>query len=304
MKRKSIAIILLTLLILPLISIHAQEITAKIVPSYVEANPGENLDLKLIVGNSGPKEIEVTGLRVYVTSEEVFFLPIRVNLGEYFIPFDDPVKVPSGGQKEIRKTVEVPNIPLFGRFRLRVEVRTTGGSAFTYMRVGLRHSKTSLGVFFLLILLIILILYAAVRLVKGRLSSLGRFNRTISRVDALLSERNKLIELVRKLEEKRREGKIGESEYRKLREEYEESLSKVHEQLEVYRGSIRSMLSNIEEEMSRLRKEANEVKARIEVGDMSKKEGKRVLKEKEKAIRSLEERARILRDRLEKMEVE
>lgn len=304
MRSKLIAAMLLTMLFLPLASMDAQKITAKIVPSYIEAHPGESVELKLAVRNSGQEKINVTGLRVYVTSEEVFFLPISADLGEYFIPFDEPVEVPPGGEKEIHKIVEIPNIPLFGRFRLRVEVKTTGGSAFTDMKVGLRRSNIYLGVFFIFILLIFLILYAAVHMVKGRLSVLGRFNRIVNKVDSLLSERDRLIELMNRVEEKRSKGKIEEKEYRKLREEYERSLNEVREQLRAHQISIRSMLSSIEEEMSRLRGEMSEVRARVEVGDLSKKEGKRIIKKREKAIRSLEERAKILRNRLERMDVE
>ncbi|MDK2372633.1 MAG: hypothetical protein QI197_04575, partial [Candidatus Korarchaeota archaeon] len=90
MKSNGLAVILLLVVALFLPQLVSQSITALIEPPYIEASPGESVDLRLIVRNLGSKEIEVTGLRVYVTSEEVFFLPIRANFGEYQIPFDEP----------------------------------------------------------------------------------------------------------------------------------------------------------------------------------------------------------------------
>ncbi len=302
MKSNGLAVILLLVAVLFLPQLVSQSITALIEPPYIEASPGESVDLRLIVRNLGSKEIEVTGLRVYVTSEEVFFLPIRANFGEYQIPFDEPTKVTPGGEEVIHKTIEVPNVPVFGKFLLKIRVETTGGYAFSELRVDLKHSNTSIGVFLFLLLILMLVVYALIRMVRGRLSSAGRFKRRVSKVDALLAEKERILELMRKLEEKRKEGTVGETEYRRLKEEYERSLEEVQAKLDSYLEPFKSMLSNIEQEIARLKEEREVVRAKMEVGDLTRGEGKKVLKEKDKAIKSLEERARVLRDRIERIE--
>ncbi len=302
MKSNRILAIVLLLTIVPLSQLTSQGISARIEPPYLSASPGESVDLRLIVRNLGSKEIEVTGLRVYVTSEEVFFLPIRANFGEYQIPFDEPTKVAPGGEEVIHKTIEVPNVPVFGKFLLKIRVETTGGYTYSQLRVDLRYSSTSIGVFLFLLLVLLLILYALIRMVRGRLSSAGRFKRRVSKVDALLAEKERILELMRRLEDKRKEGKVGESEYRRLKGEYERSLEEVQAKLNTYLEPFKSMLANIEQEISKLKEERDVVRAKIEVGDLPKGEGKRELKEKDKAIKSLEERAKVLRDRIERIE--
>ncbi len=302
MKPNRALAILLIIATLSLFQSLSQSVTARIEPPYLEASPGESVDLRLVVRNLGTKEIEVTGLRVYVTSEEVFFLPVRANFGEYQIPFDEPTKVGPGEEEVIHKTIEVPNVPVFGRFLLKIRVETTGGYAYSQLRVDLKYSSTSIGVFLFLLLVLLLLLYAVIRMVRSRVSGAGRFKRRVSKVDALLAEKERILELMRRLEEKRREGRVGESEYRKLKEEYERSLGEVQAKLNSYLEPFRSMLANIEQEISKLKEEREVVRAKMEVGDLSKGEGKRTLKEKDKAIKSLEERAKILRNRIERIE--
>ncbi len=292
----------LLVLLLPIPMLASQGVVAKIDPPYLEAVPGQSVDLRLIVMNLGSSEVNVTGLRVFITSEEIFLLPVRTDFGEYRLPLEEPVRVPPGGRVVIHKAVEVPSVPVFGRFVLRVMVETTGGTALSRLRVRLRHSSASLGVFAFLILSMVLLIYIYYRIIRGRFRRPGRFRQMVEEVDALLAERRRVIELMRGLEERRRGGRIGDAEYRRLRREYLQTLEEVSSRLETHLGSLRSMLSSIEDEISRLREEVNEIRARMESGDMRREEGERLLEERSSMIRSLEERAGILRERIMEME--
>ena len=302
---KKVTIVITFILIAALINsqlLSAQgNVSARIEPKILTSKPGEEVEITLYVYNRGNSKIEVTGIRLYVTSETLFYLPIRAHLGEYKIPFDEPVEVDPGQEKPIKKIIEIPNIPLAGNFDIRVLVETTGGNAETELKVNLGYTVVSVGTLILLLLVTIGILYGIFLYVKGKVSKEGRFRRKLSRIDALLEERYRVTELRRKLDKRRSEGKIGEVEYQKLKEEYESNLSRIQTELERFIPELEKEVTTLKEEINRLKEEVRVIKARMEVGELSKGAGKSQLKEREKLLKKLEKRLSEAEHRLERL---
>ena len=292
----------LTLLITtPFLHAVAQGILAEMKPRVIAASPGELVEMSLVVTNKMKSSISVTGLRVRVTSEEVFFLPVRLPFGEYKIPFDDPVGVDPGETEEIRKNIEVPNVPLFGRFRLHVTVETTGGTTETSFLVNLRYSTLAVAVFLLLILIILLIVYLIIRKIRRRLSRAGRYRRRLSRLDIALAERDRYLELKRRLEERRAEGRVGDDEYARLKKEYDSALQKIQSELESIRPELERDLERLKEELKSVEGEIKTIRARMEVGEINKSAARKLLRDKEKRVSELRSLISSIERRIERI---
>ncbi len=291
-------------LILLLVVSSGQGVVARIEPSYLDTSPGERVELTLYVKNLGKTPIEVKSLRIRVTSVRLFSLPISTYLGEYEIPFDEPVRVNPGVEEPIKKVIRVPDVPLAGDFSLEVLVITTGGEASTSLSLRLGLTPLTAGFMLLIILLILGIVYGIYRYIKGKISREGRLKRKISRVDSLLVERGRILELKRNLEERRSEGRIGEEEYRKLKEEYDSSLVRIQGQLEQFIPEFEKEASRIRDQINRLEKEIKEIEARVEVGEIKKGAGKSMIKEKRKNLDKLRRKLQDLESRISSIRLE
>ena len=292
MKNNSTAALLLAVLVmLAAVLIHAaaqEKISASISPSSISVKPGERINFVLTVRNMGDKPINVTGIRLVVFSEQMFDVPLEMELGEYPIPFEKPVKVNPGQEEPIERTVEVPKVPLAGDFKLKILVETTGGTTYTYLRVHLGYTTEARLVLLLLVLIVVGVIYLIYRLIKGRVSKERRRRKKISRVEELVRERDKYTKLLSKLEERRSEGKVGDDEYRKLREEYESKVSKAQEELERLLPSLNKDIERVADEIDKLEEEIRVLKARMNVGEISRKAATSKIKQKEKMIREKE----------------
>ncbi len=285
-------------MILLFTAIVGQGVQARIEPTHLSTFPGEKVELTLYVRNLGKTPIEVRALRVKVTSIRLFSLPISLYLGEYEIPFDEPVKVDPGSEEPIKKVIRVPDVPLAGDFSLEVQVVTNGGAASTSLSLRLGLTPVTAGFMFLILLVILGIIYGIYRYVKGKISKEGRLKRKISRIDSLLVERERILGLKMRLEERRSEGRIGEEEYKKLKEEYDSSLERVQGQLDQFVPELEREASKVREKIEELEREIREIEARIEVGEIKKGAGKSMIKDRRKRLEKLQKKLSDLEARI------
>ncbi len=289
MKDSSTAVLLLTVLVLlasALIHTSAQErLTASISPSSISVKPGERVSLILTIRNMGDEPINVTGIRLSVLSERMFGVSLETGLGEYPIPFEKSVKVDPGQEKPIKRTVEVPRVPLAGDFRIRIAVETTGGIAYTQLKVHMGYTTGARLLLLLLVLIVFSLIYLIYRTIKGRISKKKRTKKRISRAEELIKKRDKYTKLLNKLEEERSEGRVDEEGYRKLRDEYESRISGVQEELERLLPLLNEDIKRVTSEVSKLEDGVRELKARMSVGEISKRAAMSRIKQKEKMMK-------------------
>jgi uncharacterized membrane protein len=286
---RKILLLLLMILLIYQLSISAQGIEAAISPSSISTKPGNKERFSLTVWNHGNKDIEINGIRLRITSKELFGIPIPIYLGEYAFPFDKPEPVGAGKQKVIERTIEIPLVPFAGSFDVEVLVETTGGVASTRMQVKLLYSWLSLAFLFVSLLIVIGIIYAILKLSFRRVR-----RRKIHKIDDLLSERDRYHKLLKELEAKR--GKIGEKEYEALKEEYSSNLNRIQSELESRLPGLQDDLAKLEKEIEDITGEIRKIKARVEVKEVKEKEAEAEIRKKEKMLDERRKKADELRD--------
>ncbi len=291
----------ITLLLLILLALEASvlisqgNITAQISPNSISTRPGEKIRLCLTVRNSGNVDINITSIRVHVSSKTLFGIPISIYLGEYPIPFEKPTRVKAGGEITIDRVVEVPNIPIAGDFNLELIVQTTGGTAVTYMLVSLSYSLLSLLALFVVILLISGILYLIYRRIRSGVS-----RRSEKKIGQLLDERDKYVNLLRKLEEKRARGE-AEKEHEKLKDEYSSKLAEIQSKLDEAAKQLQVDVEKLSGEISKMEEDIKMLKARAELGELRKEDVSKIVRDKERLLMKKKEiisRKKVLLDRI------
>lgn len=280
-----IPLLIIIVLSSPLAS-SAQAISADISPSSLSTRPGSKERFSMTVRNMGKSDIDVTGIRLRITSKELFGIPLSLYLGEYAFPFDRPERVVAGGSKVIERTIEIPLIPFAGRFDVEAIVETTGGTAKTRLEIELLHSWLSLSFLLIALLMTLGVIYAMLKLSWRRIS-----RRKIYEVSDLLAERDRYYKLLRELEG--RKGKMGEREYGELKEEYTSNLRRVQSALEGMLPSLQEKVAKLEREIEEIEGEIRKIRARVEVKEVKRGEAESRIRRREVA---LEERRRKLRD--------
>ncbi|RDD53143.1 MAG: hypothetical protein BA066_05960 [Candidatus Korarchaeota archaeon NZ13-K] len=272
----------------------AQTLSATISPSSISTKPGERERLSLTVRNMGTRDIDVTGIRLRITSRNLSGIPISLYLGEYSFPFDRPERVIAGGQRVIERVVEVPLIPFAGDFDVEVIVETIGGTTSTRMRVYLLHSWLSMSFLLLSLLIAAGLIYALLKLALRRVR-----RREVYHVNDLLAERDRYYKLLRELEA--RKGRMGESEYRELREEYASGLRRVQSALESMLPSLQERVGKLEREAGEIEAEIRRIRARVEVKEIKRSEAESQIRRREAALEERRRRIRELRDLIDRI---
>ncbi len=269
--------------------IMGQGIEAAISPNSISTKPGNREKFSLTVFNRGNSDIEVNGIRLRITSRELFGVPVAIYLGEYAFPFDKPELVKAGKQKVIERTIEVPLIPFAGNFDVEVVVETTGGNVSTEMRVNLLYSWLSIAFLLITLLVTLGIIYVILKL------SLRRVKRgKIYRISDLLSERDRYHKLLKELEG--RKGKIGEREYEELKEEYSSNLKRIQSELESRLPGLQDDIAKLEREIEDINGELRKLRARVEVKEVKKGEVEAEIRKLERSLEEKRKRVDELRD--------
>ena len=281
-----LTIILLILIFSPLIS-TSQVISASISPSELSTKPGTKEKFSLTVKNMGKSDIDVTGMRLRITSKELSGIPLTLYLGEYYFPFDEPERVPAGGSKVFERTLEVPLIPFAGEFDVEVVVETTGGSANTKLKIELLHSWLSISFLLISLSIVLAVIYVILKLSFRKVK-----RRKVYRINDLLNERDRYYKLLKELEG--RKGKISESEYNELREEYSSELRRVQSTLDSMIPDLDKEINLLEKEISEIESEIRKTRIRVDVKEIKRSEAEesiekmeRILKEKRKKVNEL-----------------
>ena len=287
--RRIFPLFFIAILLIYQLPILSQGIEAAISPNSISTKPGVREKLSLTVFNRGNSDIEVNGIRLRITSRELFGLPIAIYLGEYAFPFDKPELVKAGKQKVIERTIEVPLIPFAGSFDVEVVVETTGGNALTKMRVNLLYSWLSIAFLLITLLITVGIIYVILKLSFRRVKR-GK----IHRIEDLLSERDRYHKLLKELEG--RKGKIGEREYEELKEEYSSNLKRIQSELESRLPGLQDDLAKLEREIDDINGELRKLRARVEVKEVKKGEVEAEIRKLERELEEKRKRVDELRD--------
>jgi len=274
--RRELLFLLLLLTLKTSVLLSQGNITAQISPSSISVKPGEKIGLNLMVRNLGNADVNITGVRVHVISKTLFGIPVSIYLGEYPIPFEKPVKVRAGGETTIEKVVEVPNIPVAGDFSVELVVQTTGGSTTANMSVSLSYSLLSLIALLAAIFLISGVLYLIFRHIR-----MGR--RPESKIEHLISERDRYSGFLRKLEEKKARGEGG-IEHEKLREEYSSKIAEIQSKLDEAAKKLQADVEKLLKEINSLEDGIKIIKARAELGEISKRDARREIEKRERLL--------------------
>jgi len=287
--RRIFPLFFIAILLIYQLPILSQGIEAAISPNSISTKPGVREKFSLTVFNRGNSDIEVNGIRLRITSRELFGLPIAIYLGEYAFPFDKPELVKAGKQKVIERTIEVPLIPFAGSFDVEVVVETTGGNALTKMRVNLLYSWLSIAFLLITLLITVGIIYVILKLSFRRVKR-GK----IHRIEDLLSERDRYHKLLKELEG--RKGKIGEREYEELKEEYSSNLKRIQSELESRLPGLQDDLAKLEREIDDINGELRKLRARVEVKEVKKGEVEAEIRKLERELEEKRKRVDELRD--------
>ncbi len=240
----------------PLLLISAQPIQVRVSPSKLTAKPGDRILLTLCITNLGDREIEVKGFNLEIRSTRLYLIPLSFPFGKYYVPLDRPVKIRPGERVAIREIVEVPYINYQGDFDVKITVISDEGGAETHLEITLVPTLLSASIIMSYIIAVGLLLLGLYWLIK-RLKS-ERWRRKIDSIDKMLKKRDKLIEILKTLEEKRHQGKMSYQEYLDLKKKYEEDLRSIHIKL-------RSALPGLELDIERLTLEINNLRNELEV---------------------------------------
>ena len=289
LMRRIFPLLIIAILLMYQLQVLSQGIEATISPNSVSTKPGNREKFSLTVFNRGSSDIEVNGIRLRITSRELFGVPVAVYLGEYAFPFDKPELVKAGKQKVIERTIEIPLIPFAGSFDVEVVVETTGGNASTKMRVNLLYSWLSIAFLLITLLIAIGIIYVILKL------SLRRVRRgKIYRISDLLGERDRYHKLLKELEG--RKGKIGEKEYGELKEEYSSNIRRIQSELESMLPGLQEDLAKLEREIEDINGELRKLRARVEVKEVKRGEVEAEIRKMEKLLEGKRKRADEIRD--------
>ncbi|MCS7103298.1 MAG: hypothetical protein NZ992_05405 [Candidatus Korarchaeum sp.] len=272
----------------------AQLISADISPISISTRPGSKEKFSLTVKNMGERDIDVTGIRLKITSRELFGIPLSLYLGEYAFPFDKPERVIAGGSKVIERTLEIPLIPFAGKFDVEVIVETTGGVATTKLQVNLLHSWLSLSFLMITLLLVLGVAYAMLKLSWRRVA-----RREIYKVSDLLAERDRYYKLLKELEG--RKGRIGEREYSELKEEYSSNLKRVDSMLKDMLPSLEGKVAKLEREIESIDTEIKKIRARIEVKEVKRSEAEAEIRRREVMLEDRGRKVKELRELIDRI---
>ncbi len=267
-----------------------QGLSVSVSPEEVMAAPGEAVNFTLTLSNPTDSRITVEGVRLRVRSEEIFFLPVELDLGEYEFPWDEPLTVPAGETVSVTREVRVPDLDLVaGRFTLEVTAETdVGESGPAEVELTLTYSVKSAAVALLAVVTLLAAAYAVIKLIAKRLSKAESRKRRISRARRLLSERNRLGNLVDRLERRFRQGKISKGEYEKLRGEYEGKLGAVEALLRREAEVLRINLEELTRRAEEIRGEIERLTARAAVGEVRGSEARKSVAKLKKSLREVE----------------
>lgn len=275
-------LIALLLLLLPAYLGSAQpNLSLKVDPSELIANPGDRVRVRIVLSNEGSSEVNLTGFELRVV-QHIPFLPSGVQVGVYEMPLEEPIRLMPGEEKEVARVFEVPSVAYSGDFSIFLKAKSTAGESEAEVRVSLGLTLSSALPTALAISIEVGVAYGIYKALRRRLKPEHPVRRRLRRLRSVKGWRDYDREIVELINERRSWGTYEDDErYEKHVRAIgraEELLSAVIDDLKEEERKIRRELDVTVKELSELRKKLGERELRYL---------ERLIAEREKLLREV-----------------
>lgn len=281
----SFTVLLITLVFIP--PVFSQPLNLKL-EAVSDVYPGEVINAFLYVTNKGNKPIstEAKEVEIYVVipllNKEFQIYSLKENWYETISP---------GKTNRYPQTIKVPFYTPPAVYLAKVSVYYSGRKISTVHSLKVKPSPYLYLLLATVTLVVALLVYSKAKIsrVKYKIKKM-EYPKVRSDVNKLVEEKKKVVEAISRLEKDFSKGKISETVYNKLKDEYEDELKVINDKIQSEKVRVKERISRAYSELEALKLKMEEVEARRRTKFISNAEFKiqmETLKSQEKKLKKV-----------------